>query len=97
MCGVFLQIYSSKEKKYDMLLLKKVYLWLVGRYIVYKCTHRCRQRRSTTQNQGGANLTKTQVKYVDIRNKTIYTMINLTNHISSDYRDCQTTLNQVMD
>ena len=34
---------------------------------------------------------KTQVKYVDIRNKTIYTMINLTNHISSDYRDCQTT------
>ena len=54
------------------------------------------QRRSTAQNQGGANLTKTQVKYVDIRNKTIYTMINLTNHISSDYRDCQTTLNQVM-
>ena len=35
----------------------------------------------------GANLTKTQVKYVDIRNKTIYTMTNLTNHISSDYRD----------
>ena len=55
------------------------------------------QRRSTTQNQGRANLIKTQVKYVDIRNKTIYTMINLTNHISNDYRDCQTTLNQVMD
>ena len=33
-----------QEKKYDMLLLK-VYLWLVGRYIVYKCIHRCRCKR----------------------------------------------------
>ena len=43
--------------------------------------------------KGGANLIKTQAKYIDIRNKTIYTMINLTNHISNDYRDRQTTLN----
>jgi hypothetical protein len=45
MSGVCLQIYSSKEKKYDILLLKKVYLWLVGQYIVYKCIHRCRCKR----------------------------------------------------